>query len=280
MNLEEYASRKANLLQRMLRALVWVFQQFLTPGITRERWVQMLRIIYRILKPFRDEGTELARQFYDANRAEHSNANTRHDIFKDDYYPIEWMAEALQPTYNRFIRTNNIDDALVDISSRVTKVLEDGARRTLIQGVQNDITQETRGWARFDPRPPTCAFCTMMISRGPVYVDAMNAGLDIDNTSAEELMQNVDPNRIDDDSLEDIYALMNRWHPACTCIVVPVYKRAGYPTERQERDALAIYNRARRLSEKKDFKSILKTMRRLNYVPQENEDEITLPLAI
>lgn len=34
------------------------------------------------------------------------------------------------------------------------------------------------GWARVDFSPPTCPFCTMLISRGPVYSTAESAGRD------------------------------------------------------------------------------------------------------
>ena len=278
MNLNEYASRKQNLLQRMIAALMWVFRQYLVPNITRSAWSQLMRVVYRVMKPFRDEVTELARQFYDDNRFEQTGAE-RHDIFKDDYYPEEWMRQALEPTYQELSKTRNADAAVVDISNRLVKVVEDGARRTTIQGIINDISQPLRGWARFDPRPPTCAFCTMMISRGPVYSEAITAGLDLDDQSAEELMQSIHPERLSDDERAELAELMNRWHPGCTCIVVPVYKRSGYPSERQEREALAIYNRARRAAEEKTFKSILKAMRSQIRNPQDDQDETTLPAS-
>lgn len=48
------------------------------------------------------------------------------------------------------------------------------------------------GWARVDREPPTCPFCTMLISRGPVYTSAKTAGD------------------------------RNRFHGGCTCEVVLV----------------------------------------------------------
>lgn len=48
------------------------------------------------------------------------------------------------------------------------------------------------GWARVDREPPTCPFCTMLISRGPVYTSAETAGE------------------------------RNRFHGGCTCEVVLV----------------------------------------------------------
>jgi hypothetical protein len=51
---------------------------------------------------------------------------------------------------------------------------------------------EIKGWARVDREPPTCPFCTMLISRGPVYTSAKTAGD------------------------------RNRFHGGCTCEVVLV----------------------------------------------------------
>lgn len=268
MTLTEYVRRKEAIIRRLLIAVLWVFQAFFTPFLTRRSWNQMLRALYPVMKQFRDESTTLAREFYDANRARETDL-PRHDIFKDDYYPIEWFAEAMEPVYRDFKRTGNVDAAILQGSGRLSKVIEDAARRTIIQGVQTDTSAPVRGWARYDPEPPTCSFCLMMISRGPVYMDAANAGLDLDDESAEELWQRND--------VAAMRAMMNRWHPHCTCVAVPVYRRSGYATEAQEKAALEIYNRARRAAEDKSYKGILKEMRRSLYKPAEEQDETDLP---
>lgn len=54
--------------------------------------------------------------------------------------------------------------------------------------------KDVLGWARVDPKPPTCSFCTMLISRGPVYTTAETAGD------------------------------RNHYHGGCTCIPVLVLK--------------------------------------------------------
>lgn len=268
MSIDEYAERRDAILRRMIAALYWLLLAFLIPGIDRQTWNRLLHAVYPTFKRHRDEATELAREFYDATRAQQLPNEPRHDIFKDDHFPESWFREALEPTFKDFTRYRNRNAALQDFTSRLVKEVEDGARRTIIEGVESDESQVIRGWARFDPRPPTCAFCTMMISRGPVYGNAMNAGVDLDDESAQELWEQNDTQAMN--------AMMHKWHPKCTCIAVPVYSYKNYPTEQQEKAALEIYNRARKAANSGDFKEILKAMRRSLYKKDEREDEVDL----
>lgn len=279
MNLTEYVARKESLIRRLLRSILWVMRSFLTPfGVSEDNWKRMVRGIYPAVKQYRDEVTELSREFFDAQRADQLPGEPRHDFFKDDHYPIEWFEEALHPAYEDFKRTGNYEGAITNVAGRITKVIEDGARRTLINGVNTDTSARLRGWARYDPAPPTCEFCLMMISRGPVY-EVDTAGFRGDETLAKNLWLRIERNQGEDAQLAEEYmhSLMKRWHPHCTCIVVPVYKRSGYPSERQEKAAFDIYERARKRADKKDFKSILKEMRRMLRHPEEYEDETELP---
>lgn len=278
MDINDYARRKQNILTRMLAALLHVFQQFLTGFMTARDWDVLMHVSYKIMKPYRDEGTTLARQFYDDNRADQTGDDDRHDIFKDDYYPEQWYRQTMLPTFQQIQKTQNAEAAVEDAVARVTKVYEDAQRRTLIQGIVSDKGQAVRGFARFDPRPPTCAFCAMMISRGPVY-DLDTAGFSGDKGRLERLILNDDPDAIND--------LMNKWHPDCTCIVVPVYKYSNYPSEAQEQEAFAIYDQgrkravqeAKRLGKKLTTRLILNEMRKLIYNKNAEQDEVALNVA-
>lgn len=70
------------------------------------------------------------------------------------------------------------------------KHILDSGRREMMATVLHD--ERFSGWARSDPSPPTCAFCTMLISRGAVYRSQETAGA------------------------------MNQWHTHCSCQAVPV----------------------------------------------------------
>ncbi len=275
MDLNTYARRKQSILNRMLAALLYVFQSFIRGYMSAREWNDMMTVTYRVMKPYRDEGTQLAREFYDSNRAAQLPDKDRHDIFTDDFYPERWYREAMMPVYQATQQGASPEVAVEEAVARVTKVYEDAQRRTLIQGVRDDVGQPIRGFARFDPRPPTCAFCTMMISRGPVYHEG-NAGFPFDTERLERLIL--------DDKPDEINELMNKWHPKCTCIVVPVYKYDNYPTQEQEKEAFEIYKKARkkvssqlRVGESKNnTRLILNEMRKLIYSKADEQDETTL----
>jgi hypothetical protein len=274
MDINTYAKRKQALLGRMLSALVYVFRQFITPFMTPRQWIEFLRVTYRIMKQHRDEATELAREFYDDNRAEQLPDVEPQKIFKDDHYPIEWFQETMAPVLERFERTRNVDAAIQETSARIVKVVEDAGRRTILRGLSEDVDAPIRGFARFDPRPPTCAFCTMMISRGPVYSHDTAGFKGSQETAAELWREN------DTDAMNE---LMHKWHPDCTCIAVPVYKLSGYPTERQELDAFEIYKEARKRAKAKgdvSYKAILKQMRKDLRIPSKDEDEAILTQSV
>lgn len=275
MDINDYARRKQSLLTRMLSALVYVFQQFLRGFMSPREWSDLMTVSYRVVKPFRDEATELAREFYDDNRAAQQPDKQRHDIFKDDYYPEKWFRQTMLPVFQGIQKHNTPEVAVEEAVARATKVVEDAQRRTLIQGIASDTGSVVRGFARFDPRPPTCAFCTMMISRGPVYTTAENGGWPFDVKSLEKNILNDDPDAVNE--------LMNKWHPKCTCIVVPVYKYNNYPSQGQENAALEIYiagrkaavKEARKLGVELTTRLILNEMRKIIYAVNK-DDETTL----
>lgn len=274
MNLDEYSDRKEQILDSMFANILLVLLSFMTLGISRRVWFRFLNAVYPRVKRARDDAAFLAREFFDDNRAAELRTDDRVDFFAETNYEIDWFAEAVEPVFE-YLQDPDADPeaALSDFSNRLTKIVEDGARRTLLRGVEAD--EDCLGWARFDPRPPTCAFCTLLISRGPDYKTAQTAGFRGTNEQAEDLIA-----RGDFDSMN---ALMNRWHPGCTCAVVPVYKYSGYQTERQEEEAFQIYKRARRAvlaeGKKPTAKNILNEMRRMFRVERKNQDEVQLPAA-
>lgn len=80
-------------------------------------------------------------------------------------------------------------------------------------------TRLVRGWARVATGRETCAWCLMLISRGPVYLAADRAGLDLDDESAVEMIA----------AGEDVSEFMDEWHPGCDCKVVPVFDLDNWP---------------------------------------------------
>lgn len=75
-----------------------------------------------------------------------------------------------------------------------------------------------RGWARVATGRETCAWCLMLVSRGPVYESARTAGLRMDDSDAAEAIA-------EDKAVNDA---MNEWHAGCDCKVVPVFKQGEW----------------------------------------------------
>lgn len=76
-----------------------------------------------------------------------------------------------------------------------------------------------RGWARVATGDETCAWCLMLISRGPVYLSAKSAGLDLHDAGAAAAVAEG----------EDVSEFMNEWHTGCDCKVIPVYDQFDWP---------------------------------------------------
>lgn len=283
MTLEEYAQAKEAIINKMIADLLWIFRSMLVPGITPLQWARFIQLIYPRVKQARDEATHLAREFYDSYREKQLQSAERVDFYREAHYPQEWLSKTLEPIYNSLredaedgaevvdtedvVSDQDVED-LTDVRNRVAKVVEDGARRTLLNGVQND-PHDIVGWARYDPRPPTCAFCTVLISRGPVY--RQNTGGSREQKS--KLLQLYQAN-----DLSAINRSMKKWHPGCTCIVVPVFKFNKYPSEKQELAALELYQAGRERANSGNFKAILKAMRE-NAKEEDSTREEKLPKA-
>lgn len=102
-----------------------------------------------------------------------------------------------------------------------------------------------RGWARVATGRETCAFCLMLISRGPTYYGADTAGLDLDDASAAQAYAEAP-------SLEAFFEetkdYMEQWHPGCDCRVVPVFDRRNWVGKKAAGEALEAWKRASRIA--------------------------------
>lgn len=92
-----------------------------------------------------------------------------------------------------------------------------------------------KGWARVAHGEKTCAWCLMLISRGPVYRDTYNAGLDVQDHVAIQMYDNGE--KFSDGE-------MNEWHPGCDCSVVPVFDTRDWPGREEAERALELWKEA------------------------------------
>lgn len=224
MNAEEYANRQAGISNGLIAIVLQLVGIFRAPRLTRRDWGNLLSVLYPHVDDARTQAAELGREFYDSQRSQHSPDLPRHDSFLASYRR-EWFAEAMEPARAAMSRPGASQEAAAQVALRAAKEVENGARRTLLRAVDSDPV--AKGWARVATGRETCGFCMMLVSRGPVYTSADNAGLDLNDTSATELWLKAD--RGDIGAQQAIDELMTRWHPGCDCKVVPVFDRRDWP---------------------------------------------------
>lgn len=110
--------------------------------------------------------------------------------------------------------------------------------------------QFVKGWARVATGAETCAWCLMLISRGPVYSSTSGGSSELDEADALQWYHGGDLS----DYFDDIDEYMDEWHPGCDCKVVPVFKLDDWPglsaQKRAEELWIEASNEARELVEK------------------------------
>jgi hypothetical protein len=195
-----------------------ILAPFMKIPVSDSAWQALLRGIFPLVEQVRLESAELAREYYDSQRALYTDEE---EPFPVDLagYEYEWFEEAMLPAKKSFRLIDTSTGQAVQAGFRVAKEVENGGRRTILNAARGN-DPKIKGWARVATGRETCGFCLMLVSRGPVYQDAESAGLDADDTSARELLDDGDAEALDD--------LMTRWHPNCDCKVVPVFDRNNW----------------------------------------------------
>jgi hypothetical protein len=224
MDAEEYSAQQQGIVAALIRAVLSLFRPLRGPSITPTEWVHLLEVIYPSVERARADSAALGRRFYDEQREQHHPDLPRHDSLLAGYQ-FDWFREAMEPARRKMSQPGADDGAVSQVALRVAKEVENAGRRTILRAVDTDPV--VRGWARVATGRETCGFCMMLVSRGPVYNSADDAGLDLNDTSAAELWHKADTGDIE--AQEAIDELMTRWHPGCDCKVVPVFKISEWP---------------------------------------------------
>lgn len=236
MELEEYAQAQLSISAALAALVARVLYPFRFIPLLDRDWISILASIYPSVERARKESAELARRFYDDQRQEHWPSRDRHDTYLANY-KFEWFVEAMQPAKAKMLQPGAGESAVSEATLRAVKEVENGGRRTLIQAVETE--RYAVGWARVATGRETCGFCMMLVSRGAVFTSAEDAGLDLDDTSAIQLLKKVDAG--DEDAQAELDELMNRWHIGCDCKVVPVFDRKNWPGREEYLRAKALW---------------------------------------
>ena len=91
-----------------------------------------------------------------------------------------------------------------------------------------------KGWARVATGKETCAWCLMLVSRGPVYEKAATAGLDLPDDVAVDMIA----------AGEDVSSFMDDWHTGCDCQIVPVFDLMEWPGRKESQRAYSLWKDA------------------------------------
>uniref|UniRef100_A0AAU8GMS8 Capsid maturation protease n=1 Tax=Mycobacterium phage Hermia TaxID=3136620 RepID=A0AAU8GMS8_9VIRU len=224
MNPEEYAAAQLLISAAVVRHVRNVAGFFAQPALTMFDWLRLLDLLFPEIQRRRTEASVLARRFYDSQRAQHHPDLPRNDRPLEGT-TFEKFVENMDPARERMQQADTRGDALTHLTLRAVREVENAGRQQIIHAVENDPEPRVlRGWARVATGRETCAWCLMLISRGPTYVRAETAGLDLDTEHALELFENNDQETY----FADIGGDIKQWHTGCDCKVIPVFRNEDW----------------------------------------------------
>lgn len=244
MNPEQYAAQQAVIAAAAASYTLQLGRFVMQPALTVAEWLSLLRILFPEVQRRREEAAALARRFYDSQRAQAHPELPRNDRFLEDYQ-FDWFAENMDVARQKMSQEDSPADALATLALRSVREVENAGRRQIIHAVENDPAPEKilRGWARVATGRETCAWCLMLVSRGPVYFEAKDAGLDLDQSEALASFRDApDPETFFADIADE--GLMEQWHDGCDCKVIPVFKSEGWFGEDAAKRALELWKDA------------------------------------
>lgn len=232
---EEYAAQQAVISAAIARYVLAFGEFFAGSVLSLEQWLRLLELIFPEIQRRRSEASELARRFYDDQRERYHPDLPRNDRPLEGTEFREFVSN-MEPVRQRMSQSDR-QGALAALTLRAVREVENAGRQQIIHAVYNDPeTRIVQGWARVATGRETCAWCLMLISRGPVYMGADRAGLDLDDTSAAKMIA----------AGEDVSDYMEQWHSGCDCKVIPVYDRQNWFGKAAADRALELWNEATR----------------------------------
>jgi hypothetical protein len=275
---EEYAAAAAVIAAATAVFVQKVAEYFMQPLLSLTGWVNMLEFMYPFVEQKRRESAELARTFYDSQRAEVYPELPRHDVLLETY-SFETFVRDMEPARKGMQAQESNQAAVTRTVMYAVRDVETAGRRQIIKAVDSDTgvaeqvavereqyiverkggrnrvrkVSRVQGWARVATGRETCAWCLMLISRGPVgkksdepYGSAANAGVrkkvDGEMLTDDDViaMWEDDP----EDYFKDIKPFMEEWHVGCDCKVVPVFDAKNWVGRDEAKRAKKYWNDA------------------------------------
>lgn len=205
-------------------SLVRVLLRVLPRRVTPDQWTSFVQALYPQVMSARQQSFIAGRDFYLAQRRQQGVTSQPPQIIERSY-PVERLEKALEPARLRLV----VDEELAaeqraiaerEIAAKVERHVMAAGRNAIEDGTNHD--PDALGWARVPSGAETCAFCTMLTSRGPVYKS---------RASATE--------RADGEP----------YHDRCDCVPAPVFDRNNWPGRDEYVAAKALWKQHPSLNE-------------------------------
>jgi hypothetical protein len=169
----------------------------------------------------------LGRDFYDSQRRFHHPIKPRNERFLSEAR-FEWFVKNMEPARKAMSQADSPNSAVTRLTLTAVREVEMAGRRQIIGAVKNEPDpQIVQGWARVATGRETCAWCLMLISRGPEYLEASSAGVSLDDETVIDLWHEagMDLEKFRAETKDHI----EEWHTGCDCLVVPVFDKENWP---------------------------------------------------
>ncbi|EHB44145.1 hypothetical protein MycrhDRAFT_6895 [Mycolicibacterium rhodesiae JS60] len=229
--------------------------------------MQLLQTLFPEVQRRYAEAAALGRDFYDSQRALHHPELPRHEMLRSELQfkwfvknmeparkemsrvdtpksavtkmALTAVREVEMAPRRQIIGAINNDIELEQLQSVASaksfrEVLNDLARSSAPETIPQrtpslePVEQRVvRGWARVATGRETCAWCLMMISRGPKYIGTDSAGLRLDEETVVDLFREAGGDL--EKFRDEVDDHMEEWHAGCDCLVVPVFDVENWP---------------------------------------------------
>lgn len=227
---QQYAAAQAVISASVTKHVLDFASLFAVPVLTPAQWIKLLELLFPEVQRRYEESAALGRDFYDSQRELHHPGLPRNERLLSEL-KWEWFVQNMDGSRARMLQANSPQNAVTGLALRAVREVEMAGRRQIIGAVKNDPSFPTsgavRGWARVATGRETCAWCLMLISRGPTYLGSDTAGLDLDDYSASRAFREVGGDL--ELFRKEVDEYMEKWHAGCDCLVVPVFNRKNWP---------------------------------------------------
>jgi hypothetical protein len=173
--LDTYVQQNRSLLETVVPGLVDIIRPFRRRPMDQTDTAGLFSALYGSVWAAHRQAGELARTYYDNERAERTGLDPVPLYLAQ--YERDWALEALLPPLVNLQRaTSRVEEygetpRIIGASNSVVGAavteIRAGGRHTIRRGIEADPV--ALGWARVETGGSSCPFCTIQISRGPVF---------------------------------------------------------------------------------------------------------------